>query len=105
MSTVSQRSGRLLSLIALLMAGVMLGTCVAALAAMGPRPGGACGPGTPEEIGPAKAPVVGLWALAGPTVVIPVSLCSFIRLAPAFPSPPRLDLLWRDSASRAPPAS
>ena len=92
-------------MMALVMVGLLLGTCVTALAAMGPRPAGGCGPGTAEEIGSVKAPLLGLWALAEPTIILPTGLFSCTRLGPPVPFPLRLDLLWSDLSSRAPPVS
>jgi len=103
--TMGKKFMHLLPPIALVMAGLLLGTCVTALAAMGSPPTGACGPGKAEEIGSAKAPFVSLLALAEPTVVLPIDLFTSTRLLPPFHSPLRLNLLWSDSASRAPPLS
>ena len=102
---MSQRATHIISLMALVMAGLLLGTCVTALAAMGSPPTGACGPGKAEEIGSAKAPIVSLWALAEPTVVLPIDLFTSTRLLPPIPSPLRSALLWGDFVSRAPPFS
>ena len=90
---------------ALAMAGLVLATCVAALAAVGSPPTGTCGPGTAEEIASAKAPPVGLWAQAQPTVALPIAPSTSTRLLPPIPSPLRLDVLWGDFVSRAPPLS
>lgn len=102
-TTMSQRSTHIISLMALVMAGLFLGTCVTALAAVGSPPTGTCGPGTAEEIGAAKAPIVSLWASAGPTVVLPIDLSTSARLLPPIPSPLRSALLWGNLVSRAPP--
>ncbi len=98
---MSAKSIRLV--MALFMVGLLLGTCVTALAAAATPSAGACGPGTAEEIGSVKAPPVGFWVLAQPMAVLALGLFTFTRLVPPASSPLRLDLLWSDSASRAPP--
>lgn len=102
---MSQRSTHIISLMALVMAGLFLGTCVTALAAVGSPPTGTCGPGTAEEISSGKAPLVGLWAPVQPTFALPIAPSTLTRFLPPIPSSVRLDLLWGDFVSRAPPLS
>ncbi len=104
-TAMTEQLVRRLPLMALLMAGLVLGACVTALAATGSTPAGACGPGTAEQIGSVKAPPAGLWALVQSAVLSLLGLFTFTRLVPPTSSPRRLDLLWSDSASRAPPLS
>ena len=102
---MGKRFVRLLPPMAAVLVGVVLGICVTALAAVGSPPTGTCGPGTAEEISSGKAPLVGLWAQAQPTVALPIPPSAFTRFLPPIPSPVRLDLLWGDFVSRAPPLS
>ncbi len=102
---MGERFMRLLPSMAVVLVGLLLGTCVTALAAVGSPPASACGPGTTEEIGSVKAPLLGLWALAEPTIILPTGLFSYTRLRSPVPSPLRLDVLWGDFVSRAPPLS
>ncbi len=103
--TMGKKFTHLLPPMAVVMAGLLLGTCMTALTATVSPPAGACGPGTADEIGPAKAPTVSLWALAEPTVVLPIDLLTSTRLLPPSHSPLRLELRWRNFVSRAPPLS
>jgi hypothetical protein len=105
MTTMAKRFMHLLPPMAVVLVGLLLWTCVTALAAVGSPPTGPCGPATAEEISSGKAPLAGLWAPVQPTVALPIAPSTFTRFLPPIPSSVRLDLLWGNFVSRAPPLS